>query len=528
MMDKLAKAQKNWMSKLVLILTALSFMSLFGVSGYLTGAARNKPVIKVDDIRISQQQFSALFEQEQQMARSLFGDNLQINDEIRNAMLQGLVQRELTNAIIERTADKLNMHISDNLVRKIIYSQAEFLDANGNFSLERLRRVLSASGWTEQRYIDALKKDIVKQQLVQNPSVNMNVPKVLADGLAKVESQKKTFKYIVVDPAKVKIDRKITPEETEQYYEDFSTNFIEPEKRDVSFIVLSIDDMAKKVVPEEADIEAYYEENIGQFETPETRKILQMVFDSREDADKAMTELKSGKDFYAVAQETAGQDKETTDLGYVAKDLLIADMAEKYDTYVITDEVYEHIVYAPYQHTYFATLPGMWQRTISCSSLSKTYSITGWRLGYTIAPPEITDRIKKVHDFLTVGAAAPLQEAVIPGLRFGQEYYNDLLATYTRKRDLFVEGLDAIGLQHTVPQGAYYILMDISEFGFDSDLEFCEVLARDVGVGAVPGSSFFREPVNHLIRFHFAKRDETLCAALNRLETIRKKIPARK
>lgn len=328
MMDKLAKAQKNWMSKLVLILTALSFMSLFGVSGYLTGAARNKPVIKVDDIRISQQQFSALFEQEQQMARSLFGDNLQINDEIRNAMLQGLVQRELTNAIIERTADKLNMHISDNLVRKIIYSQAEFLDANGNFSLERLRRVLSASGWTEQRYIDALKKDIVKQQLVQNPSVNMNVPKVLADGLAKVESQKKTFKYIVVDPAKVKIDRKITPEETEQYYEDFSTNFIEPEKRDVSFIVLSIDDMAKKVVPEEADIEAYYEENIGQFETPETRKILQMVFDSREDADKAMTELKSGKDFYAVAQETAGQDKETTDLGYVAKDLLIADMAE--------------------------------------------------------------------------------------------------------------------------------------------------------------------------------------------------------
>ena len=207
---------------------------------------------------------------------------------------------------------------------------------------------------------------------------------------------------------------------------------------------------------------------------------------------------------------------------------LIADMAEKYDTYVITDEVYEHIVYAPYQHTYFATLPGMWQRTISCSSLSKTYSITGWRLGYTIAPPEITDRIKKVHDFLTVGAAAPLQEAVIPGLRFGQEYYNDLLATYTRKRDLFVEGLDVIGLQHTVPQGAYYILMDISEFGFGSDLEFCEVLARDVGVGAVPGSSFFREPVNHLIRFHFAKRDETLCAALNRLETIRKKIPARK
>ncbi|KAF5077146.1 Methionine aminotransferase [anaerobic digester metagenome] len=206
----------------------------------------------------------------------------------------------------------------------------------------------------------------------------------------------------------------------------------------------------------------------------------------------------------------------------------IASLAKKYDAYVITDEVYEHIVYAPNRHTYFAALPGMWERTISCSSLSKTYSITGWRLGYTIAPPEITERIKKVHDFLTVGAAAPLQEAVIPGLKFGQAYYDDLLAIYTHKRDLFLKGLDEIGLVHNVPQGAYYILMDISEFGYDSDLEFCETLAEKVGVGAVPGSSFFREPVNHLIRFHFAKKDETLLDALNRLESLRKKIPPMK
>ena len=200
----------------------------------------------------------------------------------------------------------------------------------------------------------------------------------------------------------------------------------------------------------------------------------------------------------------------------------IADLAKKYDAYVITDEVYEHIVYAPYTHTYFASLPGMWERTISCSSLSKTYSITGWRLGYTIAPAESTDRIKKVHDFLTVGAAAPLQEAVIPGLRFGRDYYDELLKTYTHKRDLFVQGLDAIGLEHTTPQGAYYVLMDISRYGYKSDLEFCEMLARDVGVGAVPGSSFFREDVNHLIRFHFAKKDETLHEALNRLEKLKK------
>ena len=206
----------------------------------------------------------------------------------------------------------------------------------------------------------------------------------------------------------------------------------------------------------------------------------------------------------------------------------IAALAAKYDVYVITDEVYEHIVYAPHRHTYFAALPGMWERTISCSSLSKTYSITGWRLGYIIAPPEIIDRAKKVHDFLTVGAAAPLQEAVIPGLKFGQDYYDDLLAKYTHKKELFLNGLDDLHIIHNDPEGAYYVLLDISEFGYDSDLKFCEDLARLVGVGAVPGSSFFREPVNHLIRFHFAKKDETLLNALNRLESLRAKIPSRK
>ena len=206
---------------------------------------------------------------------------------------------------------------------------------------------------------------------------------------------------------------------------------------------------------------------------------------------------------------------------------IIADLAEKYDAYVITDEVYEHIVYEPNRHVYFASLPGMWERTLSCSSLSKTYSITGWRLGYIIAPPHIIDVAKKVHDFLTVGAAAPLQEAAVTGLRFGDDYYQWLQDKYTAKKDLFLNGLDAIGISHTNPQGAYYVLLDISEFGYASDLEFCDVLAREVGVGAVPGSSFFREPVNHLIRLHFAKKDETLNAALNRLEDIRKKIPAR-
>jgi len=206
--------------------------------------------------------------------------------------------------------------------------------------------------------------------------------------------------------------------------------------------------------------------------------------------------------------------------------MIIADLAKKYDAYVVTDEVYEHIIYAPHKMVYMASLPGMRERTISCGSLSKTYSLTGWRLGYTIAPFEITDRIKKVHDFLTVGAAAPLQEAIVTGLNFGQQYYDDLLEKYTHKRDLMCKGLDDLGLVHNVPQGAYYIMIDFSEqmkkVGMTDDNEFAEFLCREVGVAMVPGSSFFHEDINNYLRIHFAKKDETLYSALNNLQKLKK------
>ena len=200
---------------------------------------------------------------------------------------------------------------------------------------------------------------------------------------------------------------------------------------------------------------------------------------------------------------------------------LIAALACEFDTFVITDEVYEHIVYAPNVHISIAALPGMFDRTITCSSLSKTYSITGWRLGTVVAAPQVIDAIRKVHDFLTVGAAAPLQEAAVTALEFPVSYYDELKASYTAKRDIFLGWLDKAGLSYTTPQGAYYVMVDVSEFGVTDDLVFCECLARKVGVAAVPGSSFFREPVHHLIRFHFAKQSETLNAAGARLMTLR-------
>ena len=201
---------------------------------------------------------------------------------------------------------------------------------------------------------------------------------------------------------------------------------------------------------------------------------------------------------------------------------VIADLAIKYDVIVITDEVYEHIIFEPHKHTYIASLPGMWERTICCSSLSKTYSITGWRLGYIVACEELMDRCKKIHDFLTVCAPSPLQEAVIAGLTAPMSYYKELQNHYTHMRDIFVGGLRDLGWKFSEPEGSYFMMVDISEFQKGrSDIEFCEELAYKVGVAAVPGSSFFKEDVNHLARFHFAKKDETLYEALERLSKIK-------
>ena len=207
--------------------------------------------------------------------------------------------------------------------------------------------------------------------------------------------------------------------------------------------------------------------------------------------------------------------------------LAIGKLAIKYDAFVVTDEVYEHMVYAPHKHTYMASLPGMFEHTITCNSLSKTFSITGWRLGYVVGTEEVIEACKKVHDFLTVGAASPLQEAAVNGLNFPDSYYDELLELYTEKREYFCNGLDKLGIKYYKPQGTYFIMVDIQEFldlpqfkGY-SDLEFCEWMIRNIGLAAVPGSSFFREEVNNLIRLHFAREKSTLDEALARLAKLK-------
>ena len=206
---------------------------------------------------------------------------------------------------------------------------------------------------------------------------------------------------------------------------------------------------------------------------------------------------------------------------------LIADLCIEYDALALTDEIYEHIWYPEaareVKHVSIATLDGMPDRTVTINSLSKTYSVTGWRVGYAIAAPDLIDGIRQVHDFLTVGAAAPLQEAGVYALSLPLGYYEKLQSEYQKRRDYLLGVLEEAGFKCFKPDGAYYIMTDISDFGFEDDLKFTRHLVQDIGVAVVPGSSFYRRPElgAQQVRFCYCKRDETLEAAAQRLQKLR-------
>jgi aspartate/methionine/tyrosine aminotransferase len=208
----------------------------------------------------------------------------------------------------------------------------------------------------------------------------------------------------------------------------------------------------------------------------------------------------------------------------------IAELCQEFDALCFTDEIYEHILYprdgAEIQHISMAQIQGMRSRTVIVNSMSKTYSVTGWRVGYCIAPPEITGAIRKVHDFLTVGAAAPLQAAGAYALMLPSEYYDRLQSGYRARRDLLLPVLENAGFKTFLPDGAYYIMTDISNFGFADDVEFTRYLIRDIGVACVPGSSFYSVPERgrQQVRFCYCKKDETLQLAAERLEKLRLRI----
>ncbi len=328
MISKIRKYQDSWLTKAILALTALSFMSLFGISGYVTSAGKNRAVIKVDDKEIMQDEMNSKLQDSIRKSQKMFGEDIDIDDNMRKDILTSLVKQNVTDMIIAREAEKKGASISDELIEQIIATQPEFMDASGKFNPELLRRQLSYFDMSEQEYIDNLRKNILSRHLVYSPVENIAFPSFMNSYIAQIENQQKIFSYVTIDPQELKIDRDISQEEIEQYYEDFAPQFEEPEKRDVSFIELKISDLASDITPDEDEIEAYYQANIFEYVIPEQRNVLQMVFDDEETAEAALSELNQGKDFYLIAAQKANQDKNTTNLGTVTADSLLPELSQ--------------------------------------------------------------------------------------------------------------------------------------------------------------------------------------------------------
>ncbi len=328
MISKIRKYQDSWLTKAILALTALSFMSLFGISGYVSSAGKNRAVIKVDDFEILQDEMNAKLQTSVRKAQDMFGDAINIDDETRKNILASLVKENLTDMIIIRQAEKEKISISDELIQKIISSQPEFMDASGRFSPELLRRQLSYFNMSEQEYIADLKQNILDTHLVTSPVEHLAFPQFMNNYVAQIENQQKVFNYLEINPAKLSIDRSISDEEIEQYYQDFAPQFEEAENRDVAFIELKTAALTANLIPQDDEIEAYYQDNLSNYITPEKRRVLQMVFDSEETANNALEKLQKGTDFFAVASELANQDKATTDLGNVSAESLLPELTD--------------------------------------------------------------------------------------------------------------------------------------------------------------------------------------------------------
>lgn len=325
MINRLAKAQKSWIAKFILILTAVSFMSLFGVSSYLGSAGNNRTVIKVDNIEISQAQFSYALQKELNSLKNFMGPDDEITEDIRAGLINSLAQKMVQESVMDRTEQKYHLSFRPDLIRAIIVNDPSFKDLSGNFNRDMFRRALSDNNMSEEEYINFIKRELAQKILVTLPVLNLNVPDILLQAEGMVDNKRRTFKYVSVKPAEVKIDRQMSDEEIEQYYEDFNTNFIEPERRDLSVVYLSMPEIAERMEITPEEIQAYYDDHKSEFETPETRNILQMMFSDEKEANKAFFELQNGADFYNVAATLANQSREDTDLGYAAADELSDD-----------------------------------------------------------------------------------------------------------------------------------------------------------------------------------------------------------
>lgn len=325
MISTFSKMHNSLFTKIILTITALSFMSLFGVSGYINSANSNKPVIKVDDLEISQSEFNYMLQKELSKLKDMDSANPEEAEARKAEISAELAKIKLDDLLLENTMKKFKVDVTDSLVSQIIQISPQFLN-NGQFDREMYKWYMNKNNLTEKDLVAEIKRNIGRKILVETQVEGFKVPEVLQSQMQKVLGQRRTFKYIKLAAAEAKIDRKPSQEELDQYYEDFTEDFRVPEKRDITVLSLPLETIEKSIDVSDDEINTYYKEHIEEYEQPEKRHVLQMAFENEEDAKKAEAEL-AGKDFMTVAKEN-GQSEEDTDFGAVAKSDLSDELAD--------------------------------------------------------------------------------------------------------------------------------------------------------------------------------------------------------
>lgn len=325
MISKLSNLSKSFFAKFILTITALSFVSLFGVSGYINTANSNKTVLRVDNIELSQSEFNYNLQRELAKLRAVLGNNFDAdNDTLKNELAAGLIKLKLSDAIIENTMHKYGIDFSENLIRNVIILNPQF-NVDGKFSKEAYSRYLQAYNMSEREFVDSIKRNLAKKVILDSQVLGFNIPQTRMEQMKKITGQRRTFKYLQLNKDDAKIDRYPSKEEIDQYYSDFSEEFNVAEKRDVTMLYISLDDIAANSPISQEETDAYYKEHIDEFEKPEEREILQIVFDSKDDAVNAKKLLDQGEDFASVAQKYNQSD---INLGFVSEDQLLPELAK--------------------------------------------------------------------------------------------------------------------------------------------------------------------------------------------------------
>lgn len=325
MISTFSKMHNSLFTKIILTITALSFMSLFGVSGYINSANSNKPVIKVDNLEISQSEFNYMLQKELSKLKDMDSANPEEAEARKAEISAELAKIKLDDLLLENTMKKFKVDVTDSLVSQIIQISPQFLN-NGQFDREMYKWYMNKNNLTEKDLVAEIKRNIGRKILVETQVEGFKVPEVLQSQMQKVLGQRRTFKYIKLAAADAKIDRKPSQEELDQYYEDFTEDFRVPEKRDVKVLSLPLETIEKSINVSDDEINTYYKEHIEEYEQPEKRHVLQLAFEDEESAKKAEAEL-AAKDFMAVAAEN-GQSAEDTDFGDVAKSDLSDELAD--------------------------------------------------------------------------------------------------------------------------------------------------------------------------------------------------------